>query len=163
MKTIYLAGGCFWGVQAYFDLIKGVTKTKVGYCQGYIQNPTYEQVCSGKTNHAEAILLEYDKNQVTLEKILEKYFKIINPYSLNKQGNDVGTQYRVGIYWENEEDFKIIHQFLEKKQSESQQKIVVENEKVKNFFDAEAYHQNYLEKNPFGYCHIDLSLAYEDD
>ncbi|ALD66460.1 peptide-methionine (S)-S-oxide reductase MsrA [Spiroplasma cantharicola] len=163
MKSIYLAGGCFWGVQAYFDLIDGVTNTKVGYCQGDVENPTYEQVCSGKTNHAEAIWLEYNDKLISLEKILEKYFKIINPYSLNKQGNDIGTQYRVGIYWEEEEDFKIVQNFLEKKQKDSSQKIVVENQKVKNFFDAEEYHQSYLEKNPFGYCHIDLSLAYQED
>ncbi|AGR42011.1 peptide-methionine (S)-S-oxide reductase MsrA [Spiroplasma diminutum] len=163
MKSIYLAGGCFWGVQAYFDLIEGIVNTRVGYCQGDIENPTYEQVCSGKTNHAEAILLEYDENQITLEKVLEKYFKIINPYSLNKQGNDIGTQYRVGIYWENKDDSLIIQEFLNEKQSKSDQKIVVENQQVRNFFDAEEYHQSYLEKNPLGYCHIDLSLAYQED
>ncbi|PPE04821.1 peptide methionine sulfoxide reductase [Entomoplasma ellychniae] len=157
MKTIYLAGGCFWGVQAFFDYQKGILKTTVGYAQGDIDNPTYEQVCTGKTNYTETLKIEFDENKISLKEILDLYFSIINPYLLNQQGNDKGTQYRTGIYSEDKTILDYSKNYISDKQNNDPQKIVVENELLKNFFNAEEYHQKYLDKNPNGYCHINLS------
>lgn len=157
-KRIVLAGGCFWGVEAYYQRLKGIIKTEVGYANGNIKNPTYEQVCSGEATHAEVVSVIYDNNLIALEKVLEHFFRMIDPYSLNKQGNDIGIQYRSGIYYENDEDYKIVKSFVEQKQSQTNKKIVVEVLKLENYYLAENYHQDYLIKNPTGYCHIDLSL-----
>lgn len=157
MKIIYLAGGCFWGVQAFFDYQKGIAKTTVGYAQGDIDNPSYEEVCTGLTNHTETLKLEYDESKISLNEILDLYFKIINPTLLNQQGNDKGTQYRTGIYSTNQHDNKQVLDYVKKVQSNTSETIVVEVELIKNFFNAEVYHQKYLIKNPNGYCHIDLS------
>ncbi|CCV64541.1 Peptide methionine sulfoxide reductase MsrA [Alteracholeplasma palmae J233] len=162
MNKIYLAGGCFWGVEAYFKQLKGVLDTKVGYANGNKENPTYEEVCSGLYHFSEAIEIIYT-NEVRLETILEHFFRIINPFSLNKQGGDIGIQYRTGIYYETLETKEIALKFIEKKQSESSQKIVVEVEPLVNFYDAEKYHQDYLTKNPNGYCHIDLGLLKDEE
>ncbi|AVN63420.1 peptide-methionine (S)-S-oxide reductase [Mesoplasma florum] len=156
-KTIYLAGGCFWGVQAFFDYQKGIIKTTVGYAQGDIDNPTYEEVCTGKTNHTETLKIEFNKKEISLKEILDLYFSIIDPFLLNQQGNDRGTQYRTGIYSINDSDFTFVKNYLENFQKQTARKVVVENEILKNFFNAEEYHQKYLDKNPNGYCHIDLS------
>lgn len=162
MKKIVVAGGCFWGVEAYFRDLKGVTYTEVGYANGNIENPTYKQVCNGEATHAEATLIEY--NELTnLETILEHLFRIINPYSLNRQGNDIGKQYRTGIYYEDVEDFNIAKAFLERKQAHAERKITVELVKLDNYYKAEEYHQNYLVKNPNGYCHVNLGLLKEDE
>ncbi|MGG7177148.1 peptide-methionine (S)-S-oxide reductase MsrA [Clostridium paraputrificum] len=156
MKRIILAGGCFWGVEEYFSRIDGVTKTEVGYANGNIENPTYELVCRTNTGFAEAVYVEYDENEVSLKFILDKYFAIIDPTSLNKQGNDRGTQYRTGIYYYDLNDINVIHKAIEEEQKKYDSKIVVEVEPLKNYYPAEEYHQSYLKKNPNGYCHIKL-------
>ena len=161
MKEIYLAGGCFWGVEEYFSRIKGVESTKVGYANSNTDSPSYQLVCTGSTNAAETLHLIYDESVIELEGILEYYFRIIDPVSINKQGHDVGTQYRTGVYYTNDEDADIIKRYCEKVQGNYTQKLAVEIMPLENFFDAEEYHQRYLKKNPNGYCHIDLSKAEE--
>lgn len=156
MKKIVLAGGCFWGVEEYFSRIDGVKETKVGYANGHKENPTYEEVCTGLTGHAEAIYIEYAQDEVTLDKILEKYFGIIDPTVLNRQGPDIGHQYRTGIYYIDEEDLEVINEYKEKEQLKYDKPIVTEIEPLKCFYDGEEYHQSYLKKNPGGYCHINL-------
>ncbi|RDU63487.1 peptide-methionine (S)-S-oxide reductase MsrA [Helicobacter sp. MIT 14-3879] len=151
---IYLAGGCFWGVEAYFGYINGVIKTSVGYANSNIENPTYEQVCSGKTGSVECVEIIYDEVKITLDYILDEFFSIINPYSINKQGNDIGEQYRSGIYYINDIDKQIIQNYID---SHFKEKIATEIKYLQNYFLAESYHQKYLKKNPNGYCHIDLS------
>lgn len=156
MRKVTVAGGCFWGVQHYFRQIQGITDTKVGYAQGNVINPSYEQVKTGLTQHVEAVELHYDESVITLNQIIECLFKVIDPTSLNKQGEDEGTQYRTGIYADNEEDIMIAQQFISNMQSNYDQPIVVEVQKLTAFYDAEEYHQDYLVKNPNGYCHIDF-------
>lgn len=156
MKKIVLAGGCFWGVEEYFSRIDGVKETKVGYANGHKENPTYEEVCTGLTGHAEVIYIEYAKEEVTLDNILEKYFGIIDPTVLNRQGPDIGHQYRTGIYYIDEEDLEVINEYKEKEQLKYDKPIVTEIEPLKCFYDGEEYHQSYLKKNPGGYCHINL-------
>lgn len=157
IKTICLAGGCFWGVEAYFSNIAGIIDTVVGYANGQIPNPTYEAVCSGNTGFAEAVMLKYNSDEIILNEILYHFFDIINPTTLNRQGPDIGTQYRTGIYYSNDEDKDIIYNFMQDAAKKYNNPIVVEVEKLSNFYNAEAYHQKYLKKNPNGYCHIDLS------
>ena len=156
MKKIVLAGGCFWGVEEYFSRIDGVKETKVGYANGHKENPTYEEVCTGLTGHAEAIYIEYAQDEVNLDKILEKYFGIIDPTVLNRQGPDIGHQYRTGIYYIDKEDLEVINEYKEKEQLKYDKPIVTEIEPLKCFYDGEEYHQSYLKKNPGGYCHINL-------
>ena len=163
MKEIILAGGCFWGVEAYFQRLNGVIKTAVGYTDGVTENPNYKEVCSGTTNHAEACKIIYDENIITLEKILEHFFRIIDPTSLNRQGHDIGTQYRTGVYYKTEEDKEIIKKFILDKAEKYSRPIVVDIKKEGRFWDAEEYHQNYLIKNPGGYCHVDLNLIKEEE
>ena len=153
-KSIYLAGGCFWGVEQYFALVPGVLDAVSGYAQGHVKNPSYEEVCTGTTGHTETVRVKYDPSKVSLGHLLELYFEIIDPYSLNKQGNDRGPQYRTGIYYTSEEDGNIAHSLVAAKQAAADRKIVVEVETLTDFWGAEEYHQDYLEKNPFGYCHI---------
>ncbi|ADL68671.1 peptide methionine sulfoxide reductase [Thermoanaerobacterium thermosaccharolyticum DSM 571] len=154
MKEIVLAGGCFWGVQAYFDTIDGVAETKVGYANGNKENPTYEEVCTNTTGFAEACYVRYDENIISLEDLLRNYWKIINPTLKNRQGNDIGTQYRTVIYYIDSDDADIIIKSRDEEQKKYDKPIVTEIEPLKNFYDAEEYHQKYLEKNPNGYCHI---------
>ncbi|MDR3589798.1 MAG: peptide-methionine (S)-S-oxide reductase MsrA [Negativicutes bacterium] len=159
MKKIWLAGGCFWGVEAYFSQLKGVSATKVGYGQGQAENPTYQQVCAGTTGHAEICEVTYDEEELPLPKLLEHFFRIIDPTTLNRQGADRGTQYRTGVYYRDEAEREVILAFIAQKQADCPRQIVVEVEKYQNFYPAEDYHQNYLQKNPGGYCHINLGLA----
>ena len=159
-EKIILAGGCFWGVEAYFQRLNGVENTEVGYIDGNTSNPTYKEVCYEDTNHAEAVYIEYDKSIISLDKILEEYFKIIDPTSLNKQGNDRGTQYRTGVYYYTNDDKDKINSFIEEKKKDYSNPIVVEVKNVdesRKFWSAEEYHQDYLDKNPGGYCHINLN------
>lgn len=158
-KTIYFAGGCFWGVQAYFQRIQGVISTRVGYANGSTENPTYEDVCRRNTGHAETVEVVYDDNLLNLNKLMQYFFRIIEPTSLNKQGNDVGVQYRTGVYFIDLQDEKIIADAIVMEQHKYQQPIVVENLPLQRFDLAEDYHQDYLDKNPQGYCHIDVRLA----
>lgn len=162
IAEIYLAGGCFWGVEAYMERIHGVIDTISGYANGKTENPRYEDVIYRGTGHAETVKVIYDRDKVSLETLLKYYFKIIDPISLNKQGNDIGTQYRTGIYYTNEEDKKIVEKAIEQLQKNYSQKIVVEAVSLIRFDEAEEYHQDYLKKNPRGYCHIDLSKADEN-
>lgn len=154
-EEIYLAGGCFWGVEAYFDKILGVEYTEVGYANGKTEDTSYQEIDS--TGHAETVRVVYNPEVVELEEILEYYFKIIDPTILNRQGNDIGTQYRTGIFYKNQDDEKIINDFIESIKSDYDSEIVTEVEPLENFVIGEEYHQDYLEKNPNGYCHINLS------
>lgn len=160
IREIYLAGGCFWGVEAYFERIDGIIDAVSGYANGPFANPTYEEVCR-RSGHAETVYIKYDASRVSLSTILKHYFRIIDPTSLNKQGGDIGVQYRTGIYYQNEEDKEIALKEIEKEQKKYDEKIVVEVKKLQRFDKAEEYHQDYLRKNPGGYCHIDLTKADE--
>lgn len=157
MKEIVLAGGCFWGVEEYFSRISGVEKTTVGYANGIKENPSYEEVCTGTTGHAEALHIKYNETKVSLEKLLDKYWAIVEPTVLNRQGPDEGHQYRTGIYFIDKNDEIIIIDSKNKEQQKYEKPIVTEIETLKCFYDAEEYHQKYLKKNPGGYCHIDLN------
>ncbi|SUO93744.1 bifunctional peptide-methionine (S)-S-oxide reductase MsrA/peptide-methionine (R)-S-oxide reductase MsrB [Suttonella ornithocola] len=159
-RTIYLAGGCFWGVEAYFQRIPGIIDAVSGYANGNTEHPSYEDVIRG-SGHAETVKVTYNPAQISLEQVLARYFRIIDPTSLNKQGNDRGIQYRTGIYYTNPADEKIIRQAISQLQTKYHRPVVVEVEPLKQFFDAEDYHQDYLNKHPNGYCHIDLNLADE--
>lgn len=158
-NKIYLAGGCFWGVEGYFKFLQGIESLKVGYANGKTENPTYEEVCGNNTGHVETLELIYDENQISLEEILTHFFRIINPYTKNMQGNDVGTQYRSGIYYLNKKDEVAIKSFISK--LPDHENFVVEVLPLRNFYLAEDYHQDYLTKNPDGYCHINLAKAGE--
>lgn len=154
VKSIYLAGGCFWGTEHFFKQVRGVRSTEVGYANGNKANPTYEEVCHTDTGFAETVRIDYASDEVSLKLLLELFFQTINPTSLNKQGGDIGTQYRTGIYHVDEADIPIIRQALKELQTKYTQKIVIEQEPLRNFYPAEDYHQDYLERNPRGYCHI---------
>ncbi|MDY0235402.1 MAG: peptide-methionine (R)-S-oxide reductase MsrB [Gudongella sp.] len=159
MSEIYLAGGCFWGVEAYMEKIPGVYDVTSGYANGNTENPTYEEVIYDNTNHAETVHVTYDKSKVDLTSLLVYYFKVIDPTSVNKQGNDRGSQYRTGIYYTDEEDLKTIETVMAEEQNKYKDPLVVEVLPLDNYALAEEYHQDYLTKNPNGYCHIDLSLS----
>lgn len=158
MRTIYLAGGCFWGVEEYFSRIEGVVNTEVGYANGHKENPTYQQVCTGLTGHTETTLIEYDESIVSLEELLDRFFRIIDPTLMNRQGGDVGNQYRTGIYYTDESDKDSIYNVIEREKVKYDKPIVTEVMKLISFYEAEDYHQDYLKKNPGGYCHVDMSL-----
>ena len=153
MKTIYLAGGCFWGVQKYFEQFDGVLGTEVGYANGPDKAPTYQEVCAD-SGHAETVRISYDENRITLESLLEKYFLVIDPLSVNRQGHDKGIQYRTGIYYTEDQQLPEIRKVYDREESKAGTGLAVAVEPLRNFFSAEEYHQKYLEKNPGGYCHI---------
>ena len=153
MKTIYLAGGCFWGMQKFIDQFEGVVKTEVGYANGPEKAPSYEDVCHD-SGHAETVRIDYDESVLSLTQLLEYYFMVIDPVSVNQQGHDKGIQYRTGIYYTEEEQLEEIRPVYQKEEEKAGQKLAVELEPLKNFFSAEEYHQKYLDKNPGGYCHI---------
>ncbi|MCD7840329.1 MAG: peptide-methionine (S)-S-oxide reductase MsrA [Erysipelotrichaceae bacterium] len=163
MKVIYLAGGCFWGVQKYLNQFKGVTHTVVGYANGHTAHPTYQDVKSQSSGHSETVKVEYDENIITLEKLLDYFYKVIDPTSLNKQGEDEGISYRTGIYYVDEEDKNVIYKVTSKVQDKYDKKLVIEICPLDNFYTAEEYHQDYLDKNPTGYCHIPLSFFHMED
>lgn len=156
IHEIYLAGGCFWGVEAYMEKISGVIDVVSGYANGSTENPSYEDVIYRHTGHAETVKVIYDRNIIDLSQLLKYYFRIIDPTSLNKQGNDRGTQYRTGIYYTDLNDKSIIDKEILILQQSYSKKIQIEVKLLENFYLAEEYHQNYLKKNPNGYCHIDL-------
>ena len=159
IKTIYLAGGCFWGVQHYFDQFDGILKTTVGYANGNSENPEYKDVKAGLTGHAETLKIQYDDTIISLSKILDLYFDIIDPVSVNQQGEDIGISYRTGIYYVDETDLKIIQSKYNEIQEKYDAALAVELEPLINFFNAEEYHQKYLDKNPGAYCHIPASIG----
>ncbi len=156
MKEIVLAGGCFWGVEEFMSRIEGVVETKVGYANGTVAHPSYEDVCTGTTGHAEACYVKYDENKISLKELLDKFWSVIDPTLLNRQGEDVGSQYRTGIYYIDDEDLEIIEESLKREQAKYDKPIVTEIEPLTCFYYAEEYHQRYLKKNPDGYCHIKL-------
>ena len=158
MKTIYLAAGCFWGSQKFFDQFDGVKNTCVGYANGNTENPSYEYVKHHNTGHAETLKIEYDENQISTEEILNYYFMVIDPLSVNKQGEDEGIQYRTGIYYEDEDLLDAIKKVTGAEEEKLGQKLAVEVLPLRNFYTAEEYHQKYLEKNPTGYCHINTKM-----
>ncbi|MDO4880652.1 MAG: peptide-methionine (R)-S-oxide reductase MsrB [Capnocytophaga sp.] len=157
-KEIYFAGGCFWGTEHFFKQIRGVLSTEVGYANGNIKNPTYLKVKKGDTQFTETVKVIYNPKEISLLQLIDLFFKTIDPTSLNKQGNDIGTQYRTGIYYIDNQDNEIINEYLTKIAKNYKKAIVVENLPLKNFYTAENYHQDYLEKNPNGYCHISPAL-----
>ena len=152
-KTIYLAGGCFWGCQKYFDLMDGVKETQVGYANGPTANPSYEEV-KRHAGHAETVKVTYDPDVLPLQTLLEKYFLVIDPTAVNHQGEDHGIQYRTGIYYLDPADRDTAAQALEKLARQVDKPLAVELKPLQNFYPAEEYHQKYLEKHPDGYCHI---------
>lgn len=156
MKTMYLAGGCFWGMQKYFDLLPGVRETEVGYANGPLAHPSYEQVCQN-SGHAETVRVVFDEAALPLKKLLDAYFAVIDPFSVNKQGEDAGIQYRTGIYSEEPALLDAAKRYCAKKAAGFGKPLAVEVLPLEAFYPAETYHQKYLEKNPGGYCHIDFS------
>jgi peptide methionine sulfoxide reductase msrA/msrB len=161
LKDIYFAGGCFWGVESYFAQMPGVYDAAVGYANGDTENPTYEDVSYRGTGHAETVHVQYDPDSISLKTLTEHFFKIINPVSVNQQGNDVGSQYRTGIYYVDEADKDALAAVVAEEQKKYDKPIATELMPLSNFYLAEEYHQDYLEKNPGGYCHIDFSSLNE--
>mgnify|MGYP000023256522 FL=1 len=159
MAEIYLAGGCFWGLEEYFSRITGVTDTTVGYANGQVESTNYQLI--HQTDHAETVQVTYDENLVSLREILLYYFRVIDPLSINKQGNDVGRQYRTGIYYTKDIDVSVINEVVKEQERQFGQKIAVEVEPLRHYVLAEDYHQDYLKKNPGGYCHINVNDAYQ--
>ena len=153
MSTIYLAGGCFWGLQKFFDQFDGVTGTEVGYANGPDKAPTYQEVCRD-SGHAETVKIDYDENRISLETLLDYYFMVIDPLSVNRQGHDEGIQYRTAIIYAEESQKPTVMKVYRREEEKAGQKLAVLVEPLRNFFSAETYHQKYLEKNPGGYCHI---------
>ena len=158
MKEIYLAGGCFWGTEHYFKQIRGVTATEVGFANGRINNPSYRQVCTEDTGFAETVRITYDPAIVGLELLLELYFKAIDPLSFEQQGEDCGNQYRTGVYYTDTEDLPVIEKVFREEQRKYEEPLAVEMLPLQNFYPAEEYHQDYLDKNPGGYCHLPKAL-----
>ncbi len=156
MKRIDFAGGCFWGVEAYFKLVQGVTDTTVGYVDGPTKNPTYDQVCAG-SGHAEAVRVVYDERIVSLYTLLEHFFNIVDPTLKNRQGPDIGMQYRTGMYNFHERDDNVIAEYLKELRRKHTRPIHVDVKRDSPFYEAEEAHQDYLDKHENGYCHINLS------
>ena len=161
LKKIYLAGGCFWGTDHLFSLVEGVEKTVAGYANSRVADPTYEMVCSGRTGAAETVEVIYDDTRVSLTELLYIYFRSIDPTTFDRQGNDVGTQYRTGIYYTDSSDLPVIEADVATVQRRYSEPLAVEVLPLENFYPAELYHQQYLYKNPKGYCHISPSLFAE--
>lgn len=161
LREIYFAGGCFWGVEEYFSRIPGVVGTESGYANGHVANPGYREVCEGKTGHAETVRVSYDPKQVDLKTLVEGFFSIIDPVSVNRQGNDVGSQYRTGIYYRPGTDLEIINGVMDIVERRYEKPLAVELEPLTVFYPAEEYHQGYLKKNPGGYCHINFDTLKE--
>lgn len=163
MKTIYLAGGCFWGTQHFFDQFSAVLETKTGYANGRTEAPSYEDVRYRDTGHAETVMVRYDEARLSTEKLLAYYFMTIDPLSINRQGGDVGSQYRTGIYYDDESLLPAIRAAVAEEEAKVGAKLEVEVLPLRNFYPAEEYHQDYLVKNPGGYCHIPLSLMHLEE
>lgn len=157
-REIWLAGGCFWGTQEYLSGMGGIVHTSVGYANGNTPFPTYEAVCSHATGYVEAVHAVYDPNLISLRFLLELYFQSVNPTSVNRQSGDVGVQYRTGIYYLNNGDLPVIRSAIDKLARGIKKPVAIEVEPLQNYYLAEEYHQDYLRKNPGGYCHISLSL-----
>ena len=159
MQTIYLAGGCFWGTEKFFDQFDGVLETEVGYANGPDQAPSYQDVCHD-SGHAETVRVVYDETILSLSKLLAYYFMVIDPLSVNQQGHDRGIQYRTGIYYTDPSQLPEIRSVYAEQEKKAGAKLAVELAPLQNFFPAEEYHQKYLDKNPGGYCHIPSALLH---
>ena len=159
MKTIYLAGGCFWGTQKFFDQFEGVVETEVGYANGPTENPSYQEICA-RSGHAETVRIVFDETEVSITQLLDWYFLTIDPTSYHRQGMDMGIQYRTGIYYTDDEDLPEIEARYSTEQAKYKARLQVEVKPLENFYPAEEYHQKYLEKNPGGYCHIPSRLLH---
>lgn len=157
-KDIYLAGGCFWGIEHFFKQILGVERTEVGFANGHTLNPTYEEVYTDTTGFAETVHVRFNPQVVSLEFLLQMFFKAIDPTSLNKQGHDEGTRYRTGVYYTEAEDLPVIEKVFAEEQQRYPVPLCVEKQPLENFYPADEYHQDYLQKNPSGYCHLPLEL-----
>ncbi len=162
MKTIYLAGGCFWGMQRFFDQFEGVLDTEVGYANGPDRAPSYEEVCRS-SGHAETVRIDYDESRITLTRLLDLYFTVIDPLSVNRQGGDSGVQYRTGVFYTDAAQLPEIRAVFAREEEKAGRELAVLLEPLRNFFSAEEYHQKYLEKNPGGYCHIPQSFFHMED
>jgi peptide methionine sulfoxide reductase msrA/msrB len=162
IQTLYFAGGCFWGVEEYFQRLDGVIDAVSGYANGNTENPTYREVIYNGTGHAETVMVTYDESVISVETLIGYFLKIIDPTSVDKQGNDIGNQYRTGIYYIRETDEAVISNLLDLEQLKFKKPIVVENVPLDNFYEAEEYHQDYLQKNPNGYCHVDFGHLEEE-
>ena len=161
MKTIYFAGGCFWGVEHFFKGVDGVRSATPGYANGNKENPTYKEVYTDTTGFAETVKVDYNPDRVSLETLLTLFFTIIDPLSLNRQGHDEGTRYRTGVFYTDAEDRPIIEEAFRAVEAKLGARPVTELEPLRNFYPAEDYHQDYLDKNPGGYCHLPLrTFAY---
>jgi methionine-S-sulfoxide reductase len=159
VKTVYLAGGCFWGTQKFFDQFKGVVFTQVGYANGPTENPSYQEVCRS-SGHAETVRIDYEPETVSLTKLLDWYFLTVDPTSYHRQGGDMGVQYRTGIYYTEEAQLPEIEARFAQEQAKYKAPLLVEVLPLENFYPAEEYHQKYLDKNPGGYCHISPELLH---
>ncbi len=160
-NTIYFAAGCFWGSELFFKQFAGVLDTQVGYANGPTADPTYKDVCND-SGHAETVKIEYDPAVISLEQLIDYYFMIIDPLSVNKQGGDIGVQYRTGIYYVSEDQRPVAEKKMAELSSKLGQKLAVELLPLQNFYPAEEYHQDYLNKNPGGYCHIPQRMMHLD-
>lgn len=158
MKEIYLAGGCFWGTEHYFKQIHGVTATEVGFANGHTQRPTYEEVYTDQTGYAETVRIVYDESVVGLEFLIDMFFRAIDPTSLNRQGHDEGTRYRTGVYYTSDDQLPVIRRVFDRQQALYDKPLAVELMPLQTFFQADGYHQDYLDKNPTGYCHLPQAL-----
>ena len=156
MKRIYFAGGCFWGTQHFFAGVDGVKEAVCGYANGHIANPKYEEVYTDTTGFAETVMVSYNPARVSLEELTELFFCIIDPLSLNRQGHDEGTRYRTGIYYTEEGEREPIIKIYAREEQKAGAPLAVELEPLRNFYPAEERHQDYLDKNPEGYCHLPL-------
>jgi methionine-S-sulfoxide reductase len=157
-RDLYFAAGCFWGAQKFFSLVKGVTFTEVGFANGFTENPTYKEVYTDQTGYAETVHLQYDPSVITEERLTELFLRAIDPLSLNKQGEDEGTRYRTGVYFVAEDQVPGIRAALDRTAEALGQPLAVELLPLQNFYRAEEYHQDYLEKNPTGYCHLSPAI-----
>ena len=159
MRTIYLAGGCFWGMQKFFDQFEGVVSTKVGYANGPDRAPSYKEVCQN-SGHAETVRIDYDEGKLSLDKLLDLFFLVIDPLSVNKQGGDEGVQYRTGVYYTAADQLPALRTVFDREAAKVGAPLAVELLPLQNFFPAEEYHQKYLDKNPGGYCHIPQKMMH---
>ena len=153
MKTIYLAGGCFWGVQKYFDQFPGVLSTEAGYANGPTEAPTYMEVKHG-AGHAETVKILFDESVISVSELLDRYFLVIDPFSVNRQGEDEGVSYRTGIYYDDPSLLPEIAARVSLEEEKLGRPLAVEVRPLTQYSPAEEYHQKYLDKNPGGYCHI---------
>lgn len=159
LSFVILGAGCFWGTEAYFSLVPGIKEVVSGYSGGHTPYPTYQDVCTGKTGHSECVLIYFDEKEINFETLIKHFFRMHEPDELNRQGNDIGTQYRSAIYYSNENQKEIIDSLIKRAlKAKKYKQIVTEVKPFKVFYKAEEYHQDYLEKNIGGYCHVNMGL-----